>query len=157
MQQCSDQFIMTAWRPLSETHGWSRYNTFYSWGVLEWSDVGYWCSNTLHSRWVKSIRVIRRGLLMFQYSPLEMSEEYQRVIRRGLLMFQYSPLEMSEEYQRVIRCGLLMFQYSPLEMSEEYQRVIRRGLLTMNEDLFRYTSISLSQPLTCLLISCFIE
>jgi hypothetical protein len=135
MQQCSDQFIMTAWRPLSETHGWSRYNTFYSWGVLEWSDVGYWCSNTLHSRWVKSIRVIRRGLLMFQYSPLE----------------------MSEEYQRVIRCGLLMFQYSPLEMSEEYQRVIRRGLLTMNEDLFRYTSISLSQPLTCLLISCFIE
>jgi hypothetical protein len=79
MQQCSDQFIMTAWRPLSETHGWSRYNTFYSWGVLEWSDVGYWCSNTLHSRWVKSIRVIRRGLLMFQYSPLEMSEEYQRV------------------------------------------------------------------------------
>jgi hypothetical protein len=58
---------------------------------------------------------------MFQYSPLEMSEEYQRVIRCGLLMFQYSPLEMSEEYQRVIRCGLLMFQYSPLEMSEEYQ------------------------------------
>ena len=57
----------------------------------------------------------------------------------------------------VIRRGLLMFQYSPLEMSEEYQRVIRRGLLTMNEDLFRYTSISLSQPLTCLLISCFIE
>jgi hypothetical protein len=78
MQQCSDQFIMTAWRPLSETHGWSRYNTFYSWGVLEsdqtwvidvpilstrdewrvseWSDVDYWCSNTLHSRWVKSIR-----------------------------------------------------------------------------------------------------